>query len=77
MTNDTCVKLSMEPQAYNIFNTHAHETSGWKILSSLIHSRSPHIGGLNGDVQSDLATLVLKNGEQLEDFHSKIIRIQQ
>ena len=37
----------------------------------------PHIGGMNGDVQSDLATLAFKNGEQLEDFHSRILRLQQ
>ena len=32
---------------------------------------------MNGDVQSDLATLAFKNGEQLEDFHSRILRLQQ
>ena len=32
---------------------------------------------MNGDVQSYLATLTFKNGEQLEDFHSRIIRLQQ
>ena len=37
----------------------------------------PHIGGMNGDFQYDLATLAFKNGEQLEDFHSRILRLQQ
>ena len=32
---------------------------------------------MNGDVQSDLDTLAFNNGEQLEDFHSRIIRLQQ
>ena len=32
---------------------------------------------MNGDVQSDLATLEFKNREQLEDFHSIIIRLQK
>ena len=32
---------------------------------------------MNGDVQSDLATLAFKSGEQLEDFHIRIIRLQQ
>ena len=32
---------------------------------------------MNGDVKSDLATLAFKNGEQLDDFHSRIIRLQQ
>ena len=32
---------------------------------------------MNGDVQSDISTLVFKNGEQHEDFHSRILRIQQ
>ena len=32
---------------------------------------------MNGGVQSDLATLAFKNGEQLEDFHSRILRLQQ
>ena len=77
MTNDTCVKSSMAPQAYKVFSTHAHEISGWTILSRLLHSRAPHLGGMNGDVQSDLATLAFRNGEQLEDFHSRILRLQQ
>ena len=52
----------MVPQANKVVNTNAHESSGWKILSILIHSCPPHIGGINGDVQSDLATLASKNG---------------
>ena len=32
---------------------------------------------MNADIQSDLATLAFKNGEQLEDFHSRILRLQQ
>ena len=77
MTNDTCVKPSMTPQAYKVIRTYAHEISGWTILYRLLHSREPHLGGTNGDVQSDLATPAFKNGEQLEDFHSRILRLQQ
>ena len=62
MTNDTRVNFSMAPQAYKVVSTHAHEISGWKILSRLLHSRDPHIGGMKGDVQSDLATLTFNNG---------------
>ena len=32
---------------------------------------------MNGDVQYYIATLALNNGEQLEDFYSRIIRLQQ
>ena len=32
---------------------------------------------MNGNVQTDLATLAFRNGEQLEDFHSRILRLQQ
>ena len=67
----------MAPQAYKVVSTHAHEISGWTILSRLIHSRAPHLGGMNGDVQSNLSTLAFKNGEQLEYFHSRILRLQQ
>ena len=77
MTNDTCVKSFMEPQAYKVFSTHAHEISGWTILYRLHHSRAPHLRGTNDDVQYDIATLAFKNGEQLEDFHSRILRLQQ
>ena len=42
-----------------------------------MHLRAPHFGGMNGDVQSDLATLAFKNVEQLENFHSRILRLQQ
>ena len=66
MNNDICVKSSMAPQAYTVASTHAHEISGWTILSIIIHLRAPHLGGMNGDVQSDLATLASKNGKQLE-----------
>ena len=77
MTNDTCVKSSLAPQAYKVVSTHAHEISGFTILSRLLHSRAPRIGGINGNVQSDLATQPFKNGEQLEVFHSRILRLQQ
>ena len=32
---------------------------------------------MNDDVQSGLATLEFKNEEQLEDFHSRVLRLQQ
>ena len=67
----------MEPQAYKVVSTHTHEISGWTILSRLLHSHAPHLGGMNDDVQSDLATLAFKNGEQLEDFHGIVLRLQQ
>ena len=63
MANGTCVKASMLPQAYKVVSTHAHEISGWNILYRLIHSRAPNLGGMNGDVQYDLATLAFNNGE--------------
>ena len=66
----------MAPQAYKVVSTHAHEISVWTILSRLIHSRAPHLGGMNGDVKYDLATLAFKNGEQLEDSHISILRPQ-
>ena len=65
MTNDTCVKYSMALQSYKVVNTHAHKISGCKIISRLIHSHAPHLVGMNDDVQSDLATLEFKKGEQL------------
>ena len=77
MTNDTSVKSSMAPQAYKVVSTHAHEISGWTILSRILYSRAPHLGGMNGYVKSDLATLAFRNGEQLEYFHGRILRLQQ
>ena len=41
----------MAPQAYKVVNTHAHEISGWKIISRLLHTHDHHIKGMNGDVQ--------------------------
>ena len=38
---------------------------------------SPHIVGTNGDVRDDLTNPTFKNGEQLEDFHSIILGLQQ
>ena len=77
MTNETCVKSSMAPQAYKVVSTHAHEISGCTMISRLLHSHSPHLGGMNVDVKSDLATLAFNNGERLDDFHSRILRLQQ
>ena len=76
MTNGTHVKYSMTPHAYKFFSTHAHEISGWTIISILFHSCAPHLGGMNDDVKSDLATLAFNNRDQLEYFHRRIIRIQ-
>ena len=77
LTNNTGVKSSMSPQAYKVVTTHAHEISGWKILYSFVHAHAPRLGGMNGDVQSDLSIPEFNNGEQLEDFHSRILRLQQ
>ena len=77
MPNETCVKSSMASQAYKVVRTHDHKISVWTILSRLLHSRDPHLGGMNGDVQSDLSTLASKKGEKLEYFHSSILRLQQ
>ena len=68
MNNDIGVKSSMAPQAYKVFSTHAHEISGWKILSRLLHSRAPNLGGINVDVKFDLSTLAFKKGEKLKTF---------
>ena len=65
----------MAPQSYKVVSTHDHDISGWTTLYRLLHSRSPHLGGITGDVQSDLATLLFKNGEQLEDFQRRILRL--
>ena len=77
MTNDTHVKSSLVTHAYKVVRTHAHEISVWKILSILLNSHAPHCGELNGGVRYDLATLVFKNGEQLEYFYSIIFRLQR
>ena len=63
INNYTCVKYSMAPQDYKVIITRAHEISGWKILYRLLHYRFPHLGGINGDAQSDLNTLTLDKGE--------------
>ena len=67
----------MAPQAYKVVITDAIKIPGWKIISRLLHSRAPHLGGMRGDVQDDLSALALKNGEQLEDFHIRILRLQK
>ena len=77
MYNGTCVKSSMAPQAYKVVSTHAHKISGWTILSKLLHSRVPLLRWTNGDVHSNLSTLEFKNGEQLGDFHGRVIRLQK
>ena len=63
MTNDTWVKSSVAPQTYKFVSNHAHEISGCKCLSRIPHYCAPHLGVMNGDVQSDLATMVFNNRE--------------
>ena len=48
-----------------------------EIIYRLLHAHALHLGGMNGDVQSDLYTLAFNNGEKLEDFHSIILGLQQ
>ena len=67
----------MEPQAYKVVNKNAHEIPGCVILSRLLHLHATHLGGMNGDIKSDLATLAFKNREKFEDFDSRIIRLQK
>ena len=74
---DTCVKYSLAPQAYKVVDRNAHEISVWNILYRLLHSHAYYLGGMNGDVQSDLSTLAFKNIEQLEDCHIIIIILQE
>ena len=66
----------MAPRYYKVVSANAHEISGWKIPSRLIHSRAPNIGGMNGDDQSKLSTLAFNNAEHLKEFHSIIIILQ-
>ena len=63
ITNETYVKYSMVTQSYNVVSTHANEISGYKFLSRILYSRAPNIGGMNGDVQSDLFTMAERNLE--------------
>ena len=70
LRDETCVNSSMAPQAYKVATTHAHEISGWNILFRLLHAWTTHIGGMNGDIQSDLSNLAFNNGEQLEIFRA-------
>ena len=67
----------MAPQACKVSSTNAHEILGGTILSRLIHSRAPHLGGINVNVQYYLATLAFNNGEQHEDSHIRILRLQK
>ena len=64
LTNGKCVKYTMKTNAYKIVNNYAHEISGWNILSKLLHVRAPNIGGMNGDVHSELLTLAFNNREK-------------
>ena len=77
IANYTCVKPFTVTQAYKVVSTHTHEMTGWTILYRILHSLAPHIGGINGDAQSELSIVAFKNGEQLEYFHIIILTLQQ
>ena len=77
LKNDTYFKYSILSHFYKVVVTHYHEITGCIILSRLIHIQATHIGEMNGYFQYELATLEFNNGEQLEYFHSRILRIWQ
>ena len=77
LTNSNCVKSSIETQSYKVVNIHAREIPGGKFLSRIIHALNPNLGETSGDIQSEISTLALKNGEKLEIFHRRILRLQQ
>ena len=52
----------MAPQSYKFFTTQAHEILGGNIISRLLHAQAPHIGGTDGDIQYELATLSFNQG---------------
>ena len=56
----------MAHQDYKVVSIHVHEILGWTILSRPINFCAPYIGGIIGNVQSDLETLAFKNGVQVE-----------
>ena len=66
----------MATQDYKFLTTHAHEVLICTILYRLIHAKAPNIGVINSDINSDLATLKLNQGEQLEDSPTRIFRLE-
>ena len=58
----------MAAQTYKIATTYAHEIPKCTILYRLIYARNSHLGGMNGDIQSDLDNMAPKQGENLMIF---------
>ena len=52
----------MTSQPYKVVTTHYHELSVWTIITIILHALEPHLGGTNGDVQSELSTPDFKQG---------------
>ena len=77
LTNENRIKSSTEDQVYKVVTTHAHEISGCKIISILLHAQEPHLGVMDCDIHYELSTLELKQEEKLENFHIRILRLQQ
>ena len=67
----------MEPQAFKVVTTHTNKIFVCTILSITISDRYSHLGGMNGDVQTNLATLEFKKRKNDEVFHERILRLQQ
>ena len=57
----------MNTWVYKLITAHDHEVLLCIILSRILHAREPHIGGRNGGVKSDLATLDFKQGNNLKN----------
>ena len=69
----------MSPQVYKVVSTYDHEISGGTIITGLIHSHAPHLGGMNGDVKCDhpeLDTSLLWDNEDIQIYKSLIGSLQ-
>lgn len=77
LMNNTYTNDNTAPQEYKVIIIHDHEVSGCNLISRIIHARSYHTRGINGDFKYDLSNLTFKQVKQLEEFHGSIISLHQ
>ena len=76
LKNDTWIRSYMSPQAYKVTTILDNEVSGWTIISRNLHARAPYLEGINGYVQYNSANLAFKTREKLDEFHVRVLRLQ-
>ena len=67
-TNETCIKNPLYTELYKVGTIYSHESSGYVMISRILHTCDPNLVSDNGDLHTYISTLDLKNENLLKTF---------